>query len=154
MDPAHSGTETSNRNIGLTAETPCYYQVRASNDDVATGWSGPASSTTQATPNHPDTGTPAITGMARVRQTLAVDTSSVADQDRLQNAAFSYQWLADDAEIAGVTSSTYTLGDADDDKPIQVLRCGRHASRSPPILMTAGHPGPPNGGRIIRPDFK
>ena len=87
-------------------------------------------------------------------QTLTVDASGIADEDGLQNATFSYRWLADDAQIAGVTSSTYTLADADEDKAIQVLRCRRHASQSPTILMTADHPGPPNGGLIIAPAFK
>ena len=112
----------------MTAETACHHRVNALNDGVASEWSRPASTTSQATPNRPATGTPAITATAQVGQTLAVDTSGIADQDGLQNATFNYQWMADDAEIAGVTSSTYTLADADEGKHIQVLRCGRHAS--------------------------
>ena len=65
------------------------------------------------TPNSPATGAPAITGTAQVGQTLTADTSGVADADGLDNAAFTYQWLADDEDISGATGSTYTLGPVD-----------------------------------------
>ena len=42
---------------------------------------------------------------------LTADTSGISDADGL--GAFSYQWLRDGVDIAGATSSTYTLGDAD-----------------------------------------
>ena len=42
------------------------------------------------------------------------------DADGLDNATFSYQWLADDAYISGATGSTYTLADADEGKAIKV----------------------------------
>ena len=52
---------------------------------------------------------------------LTADTSGVADEDGLDNAVtFSYQWLADDADIAGATGSTYILADADEGKAIKV----------------------------------
>ncbi len=70
--------------------------------------------------NSPATGTPTISGTAQVGETLTADTSGAADEDGLDNAVFNYQWLADDAEIAGATASTYTLADADDGKAIQV----------------------------------
>ena len=72
------------------------------------------------TPNSPATGAPAITGTAQVGETLTADTSGVADADDLTNAAFSYQWLSDDAEIAGATGSTYTLVAEDEGKAIKV----------------------------------
>ena len=40
---------------------------------------------------------------------LTADTSGIADVDGLTNATYSYQWLGDDTDIAGATSSTYTL---------------------------------------------
>ena len=70
--------------------------------------------------NSPATGAPTITGTARVGETLVADTSGIADEDGLENVSFSYEWLADDAEIAGATASTYTLADADEGKAIQV----------------------------------
>ena len=71
-------------------------------------------------PNTPATGAPTISGTAQVGETLAADTTGIADYDGLHNAAFSYQWLAADAEINGATASTYTLVVADAGKAIKV----------------------------------
>ena len=73
-----------------------------------------------AKPNSPATGAPAIGETAQVGETLTADTSEIADEDGLDNATFTYQWLADDADIAGATSSTYTLVDTDEGKAIKV----------------------------------
>ena len=70
--------------------------------------------------NRPATGTPAISGTAQVGETLTADTTGVADADGLTNATFNYQWLADNAAIAGATGSTYTLADADEGKAVKV----------------------------------
>ena len=70
--------------------------------------------------NSPATGAPTISGVVRVGQTLTADTSGISDADGLTNATSSYQWLADDADISGATSSTYTLVDADKGKAIKV----------------------------------
>ena len=72
------------------------------------------------TPNSPATGAPAITGTAQVGETLTADTSGIADADGLGNVQYEYQWLADDTEIAGATSFTYTLAAADEGKAIKV----------------------------------
>ena len=71
-------------------------------------------------PNTPATGAPSITGAVQVGETLTADTAGIADDDGLDDAAFAYQWLADDAEINGATASTYTLADADAGKAITV----------------------------------
>ena len=70
--------------------------------------------------NNPATGAPTISGTAQVGETLTADRSGIADADGLTNAAFSYQWLADDAAIAGATGSTYTLADTDEGKATTV----------------------------------
>ena len=70
--------------------------------------------------NSPATGLLSVTGTAQVGETLTADTSSIADEDGLDNATFSYQWLADSADISGATSSTYTLADSDEGKTITV----------------------------------
>ena len=70
--------------------------------------------------NSAATGAPAIDGTAQVGETLAAATSDIADADGLANATFTYQWLADDAEISGATGSSYTLDDADAGKAIKV----------------------------------
>ena len=73
-----------------------------------------------AKPNSPATGQPAITGTALVEETLTADTSGIADADGLDSVSYSYQWLAEDAEISGATDSTYTLADADIGKTISL----------------------------------
>ena len=70
--------------------------------------------------NSPATGAPTISGTVQVGETLTADTSGIADVDGLDNAAFTYQWLADNAAIAGATGSTYTLADDDEGKAIKV----------------------------------
>ena len=70
--------------------------------------------------NSPATGSPAITGTAQVGQTLTVDTSGIADEDGLEDAAFGYQWLADGTAMPGATASAYTPAEADEGKPVTV----------------------------------
>ena len=69
-------------------------------------------------------GLPTVNGTARVGETLTADTSSIADEDGLTNATYSYQWLAGDGasetDIAGATSVTYTLSEDDQGKTIKV----------------------------------
>ena len=72
------------------------------------------------TPNNPATGAPTISGTAQVGETLTAYTSGVVDADGLSNVQYDYQWLADDAAIAGATGSTYTLADTDEGKAITV----------------------------------
>ena len=71
-------------------------------------------------PNSPATGQPTISGAAQVGSTLTADTSGIADEDGLDNVTFSYQWMADDANIQGATDRTYTLADRDKGKAIKV----------------------------------
>jgi hypothetical protein len=54
------------------------------------------------------TGTIAITGLARVGETLLADTFELAGEGEL-----AYQWLRDDAGIAGEAGASYALGEAD-----------------------------------------
>ena len=70
--------------------------------------------------NSPATGAPAITGTARVGETLTADTAGIADANGLDHVSFSYQWLADDTDITDATSSTYTPVAADLAKSIMV----------------------------------
>ncbi len=72
-------------------------------------------------PNSPATGQPSISGTAQVGSTLTADTSGIVDQDGLDNVTFSYQWMADDANIQGATGSSYTLADRDKGKTIKVI---------------------------------
>ena len=71
-------------------------------------------------PNNPATGVPTITGVVQVGETLTAETISIADADGLDNAVFSYQWLAADADISGATGKTYALTEADEGKTVKV----------------------------------
>ena len=92
----------------------------AGNDEQLTSAGTGAVAAAPPPPNTPATGLPTITGTAQVGDTLTAVTSGIEDADGLGNAAFAYQWLADDAEINGANASTYTLADADAGKAIKV----------------------------------
>ena len=70
--------------------------------------------------NSAATGAPTIGRTAQVGETLTANTTGISDADGLANASFTYQWLADDTEIAGATGSTYTLVAGDVGKSIKV----------------------------------
>ena len=70
--------------------------------------------------NSPAEGEPRIDGIPEVGQTLSADTTAIADVDGLDDVVFQYQWLADDADIAGSTGSTYTVVSGDVGKAIRV----------------------------------
>ena len=59
------------------------------------------------------TGQPTISGAAQVDVALTAGTRAITDADGMDNATFSYQWLADGVEIAGETGNSYTLVAAD-----------------------------------------
>ena len=80
----------------------------------------PCSEDADTPDNSPATGAPTISGTAQVRETLTADTSGIADADGLTNVSFTYQWLADDTDIAGASGSTYTLTDSEESKAIKV----------------------------------
>ena len=87
---------------------------------VQTRGGGPLTLGETAAVNAPATGAPAISGTVQVGETLTVGTSGISDEDGMDNASFSYQWLADDADIAGATNSSYALADADEGKTVRV----------------------------------
>ena len=89
----------------------------AGNDESLTS---DATDAVEAKPNTPATGAPAISGTAQVGETLTANTSAIADEDGLDDAEFSYQWLADGADISGATDATYTLAGDDEGKAISV----------------------------------
>ena len=80
----------------------------------------PATEAAQAVPNNPATGQPVITGTPQVGGTLTVDTSGISDQDGLQNAAFTYRWIAAGSDIEGATGSSHTIAEEDEGLTIQV----------------------------------
>ena len=73
------------------------------------------------------TGAPTVSGTAQVGETLTSGVSAIDDPDGLTTPTFAYQWVRVDADgtsnpvdIAGATSSTYTLAAADAGKRIRV----------------------------------
>ena len=104
-----------------TRWTVYFFRVRAINGIGASDWS-PLSDVTlsEITPNSPATGLPRITGTVQVGETITVDTTGIADPDGLTNPPFTYQWMADDTDVAGATGLSYILADADEGKAITV----------------------------------
>ena len=102
---------------GQTIQVQVSFTDDAGNDESLTS---AATAPVPARPNTPATGAPTIGGTAQVGETLTADTSGIADADGLTNVTYSYQWLGDDTDIAGATSSTYTLAETDEGKTIKV----------------------------------
>ena len=97
----------------------------------------------QSLSNTPAEGGPHIDGIPEVGQTLSADTTDIADADGLDNVVFQYQWLADDADIAGATAAAYTLVSGDVGKAIRVRVAftdddgDEETLTSPPTVVTA-----------------
>ncbi len=76
-----------------------------------------ATGTVLRPPNASPNGLPTISGTPGVGKTLTADASGITDGNGLSNAAFTYQWVRGtegvDADIAGATSSSYTLTSSD-----------------------------------------
>ena len=106
---------------GKTIKVRVSFTDDADNEETLTS---AATTAVAARPNTPATGLPTISGTAQVDETLTADTSGIADEDGLDNATFSYQWIRsdgnNDTDISGQTGSTYTLASADKGKTIKV----------------------------------
>ena len=77
------------------------------------------------TVNAPATGKPAVTGEARVDETLTAGVSGITDENGIpEDATFTYQWVAGDGtadgDIDGANGQTYTLTSAEVGKLIKV----------------------------------
>ena len=106
-----------------TSEEGLRIRVRVSFTDDggnAEAMTSAATGAVASRPNSPATGAPAISGTTQVGETLTADTSGIADEDGLVNAAFSYRWTAAGADIAGATGSTYALTGDEEGLTIQV----------------------------------
>ena len=112
----------------LTGGVEYAVRVIATND----AGDGPASTEAKGTPaggvseqvvepeNSAPTGLPGISGTPQVDRTLTADTSSIDDEDGLENVSYGYQWIAGGTDIDGATGSTYTLTSSEQGKTIQV----------------------------------
>jgi hypothetical protein len=71
--------------------------------------------------NDAATGRPVLSNTTPAQgQTLTVDTAAIADIDGIAPGSFNFQWLAGGAIIAGATSSSFTLTQAQVDHDISV----------------------------------
>ena len=116
----------------------------------------PCSEDADTPDNSPATGAPTISGTAQVGEALEADTSGIADSDGLSNVQYEYQWLADDADIAGASGSTYTLTDSEESKAIKVEvsftdDAGNDESLTsePTTVVAAAPPPPPDNVRAV-----
>ena len=96
-----------------------------------------ASSQLSQQQNSAATGAPAITGTARVGETLTANTTGIADSDGLTRATFAYQWLADDADITDATGSTYTPAAIDAGNAETLTSAATAAVTLPPLTASA-----------------
>ena len=109
--------QLSGGEVGETIKVRVSFTDDADHEETLTS---AATGVVAAKPNSPATGAPTIDGTAQVGETLTVLTNGITDADGLTNVSYSYQWLADNVEIAGATNSTYTLTDEDVGKGIKV----------------------------------
>ena len=117
QDATASTYIVSDDDVGKTIKVRVSFTDDADNEETLTS---AATAEVAARPNTPATGLPTISGTTQVGQTLRADTSGIDDDDGLTNVAYSYQWLAEDADISGETASTYTVPDDDVGKTIKV----------------------------------
>ena len=117
QDDTGSTYTLTDDDVGKVIKVKVTFTDNAGNEESLTS---EATAEVTARPNSPATGAPTISGTAQVGETLTADTSPIADEDGLTNVSYSYQWLADDADIGGETASTYTLSDDDVGKVIKV----------------------------------
>ena len=113
--------------------------------------------------NDAATGRPAISGTARVGQTLMASTSGIADVDGKMKAeagdagfAYTYQWVRvrvvgiSETDISGATSDSYTLVAADTSRKVKVkVRFTDDGDTDEGPLTSAAYP---SGGTVAAAD--
>ena len=114
----------------ITGELPSSFIITGLTDDVrytvrviashSVGDSPPSVELAATPGSNPATGLPTIVGNVQVGGTLTVVTTGISDADGLTNPNFSYQWLADDSDIAGATGASHTLTDAHEGRTVKV----------------------------------
>ena len=121
-DDAETANATSSSYTLTDSEQGKAIKVRVTFTDDAGNDETLTSDATEAVKaaNSPATGAPTTSGTAQVGETLTATTTGIADEDGRTNAVFAFKWLADDAEMANATSSSYTLTDSEQGKAIKV----------------------------------
>ena len=120
LQGTNSTSEDSGTLSGWSIHNNCYWS-----SDEGTSWTSQSDVIKVAlrgTPilNEDPTGTPSIDGVLELGETLTANTSDIADGNGLSSPNWTYQWIRQDDEagtnaedIAGATSSTYTLTEDD-----------------------------------------
>ena len=118
--------------VSLTKERACDIQGAPCNADgmlltnrPEATISGPPDASQATEPkNTPAAGAPLIIGTAQVGETLTASASGITDNDGLESATFTFQWVVVDgnteSDISGAGGSTYTLTDAQAGKNVKV----------------------------------
>ena len=92
--------------------------------NAAASFTGEAAANDTPAGNTKPSGLPEISGTAQVGETLTASADAITDADGLDNAAFAWQWLAndgtDDTEIAGATDDSWTPTATDAGKTLKV----------------------------------
>ena len=104
--------------------------------------------------NSPPNGAPTISGTVQVEETLTADVTGIADEDGLNEVSYSYQWLADDAEITDATGASLELTDDQEGKAIKVKVSFTDDNGNPESLTsaaTAAVAPPPNSPATGQP---
>ena len=117
QDATDSTYTLTDDDAGKTIEVRVSFTDDADHEETLTS---AATAAVAAKPNSPATGAPTIDGTVQVGETLTALTNGITDEDGLTNVSYTYQWIANDADIEGATNSTYTLADSDEGKAIQV----------------------------------
>ena len=81
----------------------------------------PTMTLTERTDNTPAAGQPTISGTPRVGESLTASTDLITDEDGTENVAYTYQWLADDVNIADANTAHYTLTTSEEGDAIKVV---------------------------------
>ena len=109
--------------VGYTApQDPSARRIQDEAGQPAASFSGQAA--TNKTRNSRARGLPTVTGTALVGQTLTASTVDIYDRDGLEDATFTFQWIANDGtadtDIEGAIDSTYELSEDEAGKVVKV----------------------------------
>ena len=117
----NSTYEIAGADEGKTIRVRVTFTDDANNEESLTS---AATSAVAEKPNSPAAGSPSISGMAQVGETLTASTSGISDADGLTKVSYGYQWIRSDGntetDISGATNSTYELAGVDEGKTIKV----------------------------------
>ena len=87
--------------------------------------------------NQAPTGLPVISGTVQVGYALTADTSGIGDADGLTGAEFTYQWLRNDALLAGETGIEYLVKASDSGHRLKARVYFRDDRGTPETLTSA-----------------